>query len=277
LPKLIAIWFSGQERGTASGIYFTGVTAGVAVSLSATNSIVLPIVKSWRMCLLIYGILTLIVVIVWVKLARSPSIGNAKASVEDSRMLDAMRELIKHGSIWLVVIVGSTVFVAVHSLNNWLPKILESQEYTATMAGIIAAVFSLFRIVGGLTIPRISRSVISRRLMISIMLFATALSVVAIQSGVELPLWFGIVAGGLCLGAVAPLLLTLLMDMPEVGSEKMGAAGGLYFSFGEIGGVLGPVIIGYLRDVTGSFYTGLTVITVVIGCMAVLSIFTKEA
>jgi len=276
LPKLIATWFSGQERGTASGIYYTGATAGIAVSLSATNAILLPLVRHWRICFLIYGIATLIVAMMWVRLARSPSAGSARASGGDQKTWDAMRKLVKHGSIWLVIIIGSTTFIVSHSLNNWLPKILESQAFTAAMAGIIAAIFSLFRIIGGLSIPRISSSVISRKLMTSGLLLATTLSIVAIQSGLELPLVLGIITAGVCLGAVAPLLLTLLMDMPAVGSKNMGAGGGLYFSFGEIGGVLGPVTIGYMRDVTGSFYTGLTVLAAVIGCMVVLSIFVKE-
>jgi nitrate/nitrite transporter NarK len=45
--------------------------------------------------------------------------------------------------------------------------------------------------------------------------------------------------------------------MPGVGAERMGTAGGLFFSVGEIGGFLGPFLMGYLRDVTDSFISGI--------------------
>jgi nitrate/nitrite transporter NarK len=41
--------------------------------------------------------------------------------------------------------------------------------------------------------------------------------------------------------------------MSEVGSKYMGSVGGLYFSMGEIGGFLGPFMMGYIKDLTGSF------------------------
>jgi nitrate/nitrite transporter NarK len=40
----------------------------------------------------------------------------------------------------------------------------------------------------------------------------------------------------------------------------MGAAGGMYFTAGEIGGVLGPLTIGTLYDVTGGFSAALYVL-----------------
>jgi cyanate permease len=56
----------------------------------------------------------------------------------------------------------------------------------------------------------------------------------------------------------------------------MGAAGGLYFSFGEVGGVLGPVIIGIFRDLTGDFSIGLTILAIIVGAMLIPSRFLKE-
>jgi nitrate/nitrite transporter NarK len=43
----------------------------------------------------------------------------------------------------------------------------------------------------------------------------------------------------------------------------MGVVGGLFFSIGEIGGFGGPFILGLLKDVTGSFYSGIIFIVAV--------------
>ena len=49
----------------------------------------------------------------------------------------------------------------------------------------------------------------------------------------------------------------MLILISSVGSKKTGAAGGLYFTFGEIGGVLGPVLLGVSADVFNGFNVGL--------------------
>ena len=52
------------------------------------------------------------------------------------------------------------------------------------------------------------------------------------------------------------------MDFPQVGSQRMGAAGGLFFTAGEVGGVLGPLFLGLAADVTGGFGGGLLILAV---------------
>jgi MFS-type transporter involved in bile tolerance (Atg22 family) len=49
----------------------------------------------------------------------------------------------------------------------------------------------------------------------------------------------------------------VLMELREVDSQRMGAAAGMYFTAGEIGGVLGPLALGTLYDLTGDFAAGL--------------------
>ena len=46
------------------------------------------------------------------------------------------------------------------------------------------------------------------------------------------------------------------METPGVGAARMGAAAGLFFSTGELGGFLGPLCMGLLRDATGLLNPG---------------------
>ncbi len=64
-------------------------------------------------------------------------------------------------------------------------------------------------------------------------------------------------AAGFFTRALLPILTMMLIDMPRVGAERMGTAGGLFFSVGEIGGFLGLFLMGYLRDISNSFLTGI--------------------
>jgi len=49
----------------------------------------------------------------------------------------------------------------------------------------------------------------------------------------------------------------MLMQDPEVDSRHLGSATGMFFCVSEIGGVMGPVIVGALVDSTGSFLAGI--------------------
>ena len=57
------------------------------------------------------------------------------------------------------------------------------------------------------------------------------------------------------------VLVLTLVELPGIGERYAGAASGLFFSAAEIGGVLGPLSLGFLYDLTHGFDTGLTILT----------------
>jgi MFS family permease len=83
----------------------------------------------------------------------------------------------------------------------------------------------------------------------------------------------GLVFYGITNCSVMPLLVLILMDLPEVGSRYMGAAAGMYFCIAEIGGFTGPLIVGAIKDMVGgflggaSFLAGLALIRVVMALL----------
>ena len=74
-------------------------------------------------------------------------------------------------------------------------------------------------------------------------------------------LGFGLILQGLCRSAMTAIAILILMDLDDGNSKFVGAASGLYFSAGEIGGALGPMSIGVLADATGSFVAPILMMT----------------
>ena len=60
----------------------------------------------------------------------------------------------------------------------------------------------------------------------------------------------------------------LLMETPHVPPERLGLAGGLFFTTAEIGGMLGPLSFGLLSEVSGGFAVPLSSLSVV--CVVLL-------
>lgn len=251
-PKLIATWFSGPERGAAAGIYTTGPALGSIVVLSTANSVLLPATGSWRLTIATYGLAVLVVAAVWWLLAREePSgAGSARGSGGDPRRLLRIR------NVWLVLVIGFASFLAGHSLGNWLPRILEWHGFDRVSAGFWASVPNAVGIVGALTLPRLVRPE-HRTRAAALMFGVSALAVLLIAFADGLPLFAGLVLQGLVRSSITTFLMLVLMETPAVGAAAMGAAGGLYFTVGEIGGFTGPAVMGVLLDLTGGFAVGL--------------------
>jgi cyanate permease len=130
----------------------------------------------------------------------------------------------------------------------------------AKSAGYWSSVPTAVGIIGALLIPRLA--IPSRRLTILFLLFVGAASAsLLLQSGAGFPLAMGLVMQGLARSSMMTVSLLVLMEMRDVDSRNMGAAGGLFFSAAEIGGVLGPLTIGSLSDLTGGFVAGLYLLT----------------
>ncbi|GAA4750253.1 MFS transporter [Nocardioides endophyticus] len=267
LPKLIAQWFTGRHRSTASGIYITGSLAGNITVLAATNAIVLPVVGGqWRNAMFLYGSLGLASALAWLVFGRDPSSDAPDASETPLGNAAAVRRIVMMPTVWPVFLVGMSGFLASHGFRNWLPQILEDKGASPGVAGALAAFAALGGILGSIVIMRLV-GVVDRATIVQGLLIVTALMLSLV------PFVDGSILVGVLLveafssAALMPLMLNALMDMPQIGASLMGAAGGLYFSIGEVGGFLGPSIIGVTTDLTGTYTSGLLVLGLVMVAM----------
>ena len=79
-PKLVMVWFADpKERRLAIGIYTASPALGGVTSLLLTNSVLLPLVDSWRWVVAIYAMLAVVTGVAWLLVAAvapdTPGIG----------------------------------------------------------------------------------------------------------------------------------------------------------------------------------------------------------
>jgi cyanate permease len=272
-PKLISLWFESKERGLAMGIYMTAPTLGGITGLSLTNSLFMPMFEGdWRRVLLLYAVFIAIASILWWLITSHKDFkaveANQAASVKESQKRSFLR-LIKIPAFQIVLAMSVGIFFFNHGLNNWLPEILRSKGMSATQAGYLAAVPAVFAVMASLIIPRLA--IPGRRIWILCILFlACGLSSLMLQAAPGPILPVALVLQGLARGSAMTLSILVLLDIPEIGSKRAGVAGGIFFSAAEIGGVMGPVSIGILSDMSGGFSSALYMLTVVSAALLVL-------
>jgi cyanate permease len=276
LPKLASMWFVGRERGTATGVYTSVSAIGSIAALSLTNGAVIPLVGSWRNAYLTYGFIGFLTATVWLFMGRrSPSSSESKITTSVKReSMGGVKEAFKCKNVWLIVIIGISSFLTSHGLSNWLPKILQLKGMTPEVAGLAVSVLTVVGIFACLLIPRLPYLMGSKKLAISVVLLVQGIAIILLGITDGPMLWLALALDGISRG-VNPLLVVILMDLPEVGPKRMGVIGGLFFAIGEIGGFGGPFLMGLLKDITGTFLTGIAVLAVVCEASIVLAVFLK--
>ena len=252
-PKAIAMWFRGKSRGTALSIYMTGPWIGGLLALAITNSFIMPLTGySWRLTFVGYGLVTFLVALLWGFLARDTK---SAATMPGASVGEVFSHLINTRNIQVLLIMGLLTFATMHGFTNWLPKILESGGLSPALAGFAASIPLAAGIPAILVIPRLVPAHLRGRFVALFALF-TMVALFVVVTAQDATLLAGLVLFGIASACFLPLLLLILMDTPEVGSRYMGSAGGMFFCVAEIGGFTGPLIMGALVDMTGTFLAG---------------------
>ena len=267
-PKLITAMFEGPGRGAAIGIYMTGPNVGSVLTLLLTNDVLLPLAGGWRGVMLVHAGFAVFAGLVWLVAA---ALARVSASAPARERFDpgALRAMLTQADILVVLCLAVGIFYVNHALINWLPAILRADGMSPAQAGFWASVPTLVGLVTALTVPRLASE--SRRLPMLIALSAIACAAsLLIAAGAGQGLAAGLILQGIVRGAMNPIAILVLIELPSLPKNRIGLAGGVFFAAGEIGGVLGPFSFGLLRDTTGGFLAPLYSLTVVSLAMIVL-------
>ena len=274
-PKLIHSWFSSKERGLAMGIYVSGPALGSISVLALTNSVVMPLVDfQWRTAILVYAGFSAAAAFVWLLISSSPKARAVEANATVTPVREQVRvftDLVRLRPIQIVLVMSAGIFAFNHGMNNWLPEMLTQAGMSLVQAGYWATIPTAIGIVAALVIPRLARPGRRVAILVTVMLCAGSAAMLIAFAGGSL-LAGGLILQGVARGTMTPILMLILMESKEVESHNMGAAGGLFFSAAEIGGVLGPLTVGLLADATGGFVVPLSALALVCLLVALLAV-----
>jgi cyanate permease len=257
-PKMIGRWFTGPERGLAMGIYVTGPAVAGIATFAGTNAVLMPLFgDDWRQVLLLWAAVSLFAGISWLTLSafveRAPSQQNAAPTVSGPGVF---RALLGDHSVRLLLLVGFSIFTFIHGITHWLPEMLRAGGMDAIEAGYWAAFPTVVGVFGALVIPRFATP--ERRLWLLIVLACAAIGAAACLNAEKGPvLAFGLVLQGIARSSMMTVAILTLIELPAVGQARAGTATGLFFAAEGIGGMIGPLAVGALYDLTDGYAAGL--------------------
>jgi CP family cyanate transporter-like MFS transporter len=273
-PKVVTDIFTGSQRGLAMGIYMTGPTLGGILALTLTHTVLLPgFNQDWRQIMLLWGGIALIAAVIWLAIASTSHTWTERDEHPPERRSGSavLPGLLATPGVVLLLCMAAGAFLINHGLNNWLPELLRNGGMTLSEASNWAALPMLIGIIGSLTIPRLATP--PRRLRILLALCISS-SIASVLLTIDEPgiLTSALLIQGLVRSSLMTVLILTLMELPGMKQQHAGTASGLFFSAAEVGGVLGPLGLGVLYDLTQGFNIGLYFLSAVAALMALSSL-----
>ncbi len=277
-PKVVSLWFQGNQRNLAAGIYTTGPIGGMAIALATAAGVVVPLTGSWRGISLVYGTVLLVIIVAWWLFSRDaplPASESSQASSEKESSLTVIYELLRLRNVQVILVMAFATFLLNHGLSNWLPTLLREGGMTPTQAGVWPALGNVLAIPGLLVIPPLARHGY-RALTMALLLGVAVVTTLGMAYTTGLVLIIALIASHVVRGPMMPIQTLILMETPRIGAKRIGAAAGLFFAAAEIGGFGGPFLLGFLRDLTGSLKSGVVILAVVSGVLILVLPLLRE-
>jgi ACS family tartrate transporter-like MFS transporter len=191
--------------------------------------------------------------------------------------------------VWLLIAVYFTVAMGDNSYGFYIPTFLKSQfpDWTPLQIGLLAAAPSVVAMIGMVLVGKHSDRAGQRRWHVAGSAFAAALGwltiALAASGSFEVPgsdsRWLFVVGVAVTLTGMKSMLPTF-WTLPPLFLTGAAAAGGIALinSVANLGGMLGPRIIGHLKTATGNFTAGYLVMaaTLFAGGLLVLNVTNRD-
>jgi MFS transporter, CP family, cyanate transporter len=241
-PVAVKERFSVRPAGP-TGLYTTGIQVGSAVSAS----LAVPLAGwygGWRWSLAVFSLVTCALGGAWLFLTRHES-AHVRPATRPPRLPW------RSGVAWLLVALFALMASTYYGLNAWLPDSYVERGWSTGRAGNLLALLNLVAIPAALLIPWLSDRIGGRRRWLIAM--ATSF-LVGVAGFVLFPgaAYVWVFAVGLATGAMFALVMTLPLDI-EHDARRVGALVGMMLGLGYTIGAMSPIVLGAVRDLTGSF------------------------
>lgn len=277
-------WFPARERARAIALFMTGTAiAGVIGGPLSSALLVLDGVgglQGWQWLFIVEGLPAVILApIVWRRLDKGPATAHwlteaerrwltgtlAAEQVARPHVHGTLKAVFASGQLWTLTGIYFSLVLAIYGVSFWLPQIL--QGLGTTSSATIALVSAIPYVAAAVTMVIVgghSDRTGERRRHVAI---ATLTAAAGFALAAMVPTSLGLSLAALSLAAMGVwAALGPFWALPTAFLTGPAAAGGIALvnSVANVGGFVGPTVMGYMRDVTGSFSAGLWLLA---GCL----------
>ena len=253
---LLMQWFPTKEITIMNALTTAALSLGIALSVATAAP--LSDFMDWQTALTVFALPGVAGLIAWMILGRES--GGVPMSVQ-GLTLQEVGGVLRNRTVVLLLAADAGILVQYTAFTGWLPTFYnENRGISLSQAGFITGMLPLVGVfavlVGGAVALRIRSPKV---------LFATS-GVMAGLGGLGAFLFTepqliypAVIVMGMGSWLYVPTLLTLPMQMNSMTPEKVAVVWGSFLTFSGFAMFVAPIFVGALRDVSGSFFPGLTI------------------
>jgi NNP family nitrate/nitrite transporter-like MFS transporter len=265
---IAAEWFTNRELPLVNGITMSFVNLGNAIAFVATVPI--ATVLSWKAPITIYGAVALTCATAWTIFGRDRR--GARILGEDTRAPAlktkaelTIRQALTQRSTILLTLAVTGAWCLGNAIGSWLPTYYHEifkmpLEKASSITAIITGAGTLACLAGGILPARLGRR---KPFLIvpGVFIGLSALSSVLFNNPVVI--YLSIALFGVFSNLQAPMLFTIPMELPDASPRTGAIIISVMQCGGNLGNFMGPLIVGYLTDITGSYLPGFIICAVI--------------
>lgn len=241
-------------------------TVAITFGASLSAGVTAPIehgIDSWRGALSIWAILALIALPVWWLFVMR----NVKKEAASSHVQKKGKLPWGNKKAWFLTMSFALMSMMFYTLTAWIPPIVHNMGYSQVYAGNALTILTAVQIPLSLFLPALLKWYPSRLVWL---LVGSALELVGlIMFFFGFVPWIAVIFLGIGAGILFPLNLLLPIDITSTG-EEAASWSAMTQSAGYMIGATGPLILGWIFDMTGSSYYAIIFMMAVVLLMSVI-------
>jgi sugar phosphate permease len=268
---LLAHWFPRRERGRANSLWILCLPVASVIS-SPISGFILATTHDYRILFLAEGAPAILWAGLWAIFIKdyphqSAAISPAERDYleqtlaeerqdRDRPELTSYRKALTSPFTWLFCLIYFFSTIPGYGISSFFPSLLKQAGLSIGMVGIVNALPYVVAIIGLLLVGVLSDRSMTRRRWVAIpaLIMGVGLVISAILHTIVAPsIAILIIAGFGLYSYLGPFWATVDQVIP---AETAGGTMGLINGIGNLGGFVGPYIVGYLDTTTGSFTGG---------------------
>ncbi|MDT7723761.1 MAG: hypothetical protein QOI21_337 [Actinomycetota bacterium] len=285
---MLARWFTDRERATANSIWLICLPLSFVI-MGPVSGLILQ-ATDWRWLFIIEGIPAVVFAFVvlafsaakpqsapWLPQPEREHILSGQAGAAERVKVTGYRQAILHPQVLLLSAIYLFWLLGAVGFFTWVPAIMKQiSKAGITGTGFLSALPYVAALIGLVVIGRFADRTRRRKLFVGADLAAFALFLListAFGDNHIAALTFLVLSGFFVFAMHAPFWSIPMETLPP---HLVGAAIGMISLIGNIGSFIGPYLMGYVQNATGSFTSGIYVLVGSLALAAVLTTFVRE-
>ena len=268
IPSVIKHKFK-KNAGSVISIYITSMcifaAIGSGVSIPITN------MYDWNTSLAIWVVLAFIALLVWLpQLKKSQNYNNSDDIKAQEQMIS--KSIWKSSLAWWVTLYMGTQSLIFYTLIAWMPSILIFKGFDSHFAGMMLLLFQLVGLPATLMIPIIAGKMKNQRLIATLISLIYLIGmIIFLYAQTSFAIIVSMIFLGLGMGGAISLAIGFITQRTPH-AKKAAELSGMSQSAGYFLAAFGPLVLGFIYDVSKSWTAALIVLIIAIGLLTIFGL-----